>query len=174
LEEEILLRAELYPEVIVDALRSVIRIGIRTASFAVEAGSSFVEGIWTGNLYPISGTRIYIEGEDVGSSGGAGHIVGRLAAIAVMAMWEAIQTMVRWRWVSTPVVAILWVQCLKAAGILHGKVGAALGFLADSLALPAAGVVGIFMVWGLLRTRLPGRRGLRDLFVKQPNDGGEE
>lgn len=173
LEEEILLRAELYPKVIVDALRSAVRIGIRAMNFAVEAGSSFVEGVWTGHLYPISGPRIHIEGKDMGSAG-AGHIVGRLAAIVVMAMWEAIHTMIRWRWVSTPVVAILWVQCLKAAGILHGKVGAALGFLADSLTLPAAGVMGIFGVWGLVRTRLPGRRGLRDLFVKRPADEGEE
>ena len=173
LEEEILLRAELYPKVIVDALRSAVRIGIRAMNFAVEAGSSFVEGVWTGQLYPISGPRIYIWGKEVDSSG-AGHIVGRLAAIVVMAMWEAIRTMIRWRWVSTPVVAILWVQCLKAAGILHGKVGAALGFLADSLTLPAAGVMGIFGVWGLVRTRLPGRRGLRDLFVKRPADEGEE
>lgn len=173
LEEEILLRAELYPEVIAGAVRSVGGFGIRVVRFAVEAGSSFVEGVWTGQLYPISGPRIYIWGKEVDSSG-AGHIVGRLAAIVVMAMWEAIRTMIRWRWVSTPVVAILWVQCLKAAGILHGKVGAALGFLADSLTLPAAGVMGIFGVWGLLRTRLPGRRGLRDLFAKRPADEGEE
>jgi len=123
-----------------------------------------VRALWYGDIFPVLPAKIYDSGRFVGRMADPGEIPGRALAALVLAGFQTMRFLTRWRWVSWPIPLIFIWAGLAGTGALQGPIGEIMFVIAKALVIPAVLVVLVAGWFGWLAARSSEFPGFRYFF----------